>query len=235
MRKAHVVVDRNERASTMMGVAATAKAAGGEHDPDPSLIDENASLVEEPFVVTGGFDEAFLALPPPSSPRRRARHQKYFCVAKPGSDELLPHYLTVVNTALAPEKIAKGNNNVMRARLSDAKFFYEKKTARPQKLEDRVEKLGGIVFHNRLGTVREKIAPRGLSAHRGAGERETKRACAARRISANSISCRSWSASSPSCRGDMGRSYALHAGEPPEVANAVRDHYRPAPKADRRR
>ena len=227
MRKAHVVVDRNERASTMMErVAAAAKAAGGEHDPDPSLIDENASLVEEPFVVTGGFDEAFLALPA-SVIRAAARgHQKYFCVAKPGSDELLPHYLTVVNTALAPEKIAKGNNNVMRARLSDAKFFYEED--RKAKLEDRVEKLGGIVFHNRLGTVREKISRlEELSAHIAAqvnaNQQSVRRAAHLCKFDLVSLMVGEF----PELQGDMGRSYALHAGESPEVANAVRDHYRP--------
>jgi glycyl-tRNA synthetase beta chain len=227
MRKAHVVVDRKERETIMMErVAAAAKAAGGVHDPDVSLIAENASLVEEPFIVTGGFEEEFLALPAAVIQAAARGHQKYFCVLKPGTTELLPHYLTVVNTALAPDKIAKGNDRVMRARLSDAKFFYEED--RKAKLEDRVEKLGGIVFHNRLGTVREKISRlEELSAHVaaqvGADQKIVRRAAHLCKFDLVSLMVGEF----PELQGDMGRSYALHAGESPEVANAVRDHYRP--------
>lgn len=227
MRKAHVVVDRQEREKTMMErVTAAAKAAGGVHDPDPSLIAENASLVEEPFVVTGGFEEEFLALPASVIQAAARGHQKYFCVLKPGTTELLPHYLTVVNTALAPEKIAKGNDRVMRARLSDAKFFYEED--RKAKLEDRVERLAGIVFHNRLGTVREKVSRlEELSAHIAAqlnADQETvRRAAHLCKFDLVSLMVGEF----PELQGDMGRSYALHAGEKPEVANAVRDHYHP--------
>lgn len=231
MRKAHVVVDRQERETTMMDrVAAAAKALSGEHDPDASLVAENASLVEEPFVVTGGFESAFLELPAAVIRAAARGHQKYFCVSKPGTDELLPHYLTVVNTALAPEKIAKGNNNVMRARLSDAKFFFEED--RKAKIEDRVEKLGGIVFHNRLGTVREKIDRlEELSAHIAAqigmesaeAQKTVRRAAHLCKFDLVSLMVGEF----PELQGDMGRAYALHAGERPEVANAVRDHYRP--------
>src|SRR5262249_49856037 len=146
-----------ERATTMMErVAAAAKQAGGVHDPDPYLVDENASLVEDPHVVTGSFDKEYLKLPAAVIRAVARGHQKYFCVSKAGStEELLSHYLTVVNTALDPARIAKGNDRVMRARLADAKFFYEED--RRAKIEDRVDKLQGIVFHNRLGTVREKV------------------------------------------------------------------------------
>jgi glycyl-tRNA synthetase beta chain len=227
MRKAHVVVDRDERAKTMMSrVALAAQALGGDHDPDEALIDDNASLVEEPFVVTGSFDAAFLALPAAVIRAAARGHQKYFCIAKPGTDELLPHYLTVVNTALAPEKIAHGNNNVMRARLSDARFFYEED--RKAKLEDRVEKLQGIVFHNRLGTVREKVGRLEtlaslIASQVGTDAEKTKRAAHLCKFDLVSLMVGEF----PELQGDMGRSYALHAGEAPEVANAVRDHYRP--------
>ncbi|MBX3227543.1 MAG: glycine--tRNA ligase subunit beta [Labilithrix sp.] len=227
LRKAHVVVDRDERARTMMErVAAAAKAAGGEHDPDPSLIDENASLVEEPFVVTGGFEAELLALPA-SVIRAAARgHQKYFCVSKPGTDELLPHYLTVVNTALAPANVAKGNDRVMRARLADAKFFYEED--KRASIESRVDKLAGIVFHNRLGTVREKVTrleelSAKLAKEVGADEALTRRAAHLCKFDLVSLMVGEF----PELQGDMGRAYALHAGESAAVANAVRDHYRP--------
>src|SRR5439155_9832294 len=82
-------------------------------------------------------------------------HQKYFCVQK-GDDELLPHYITVANTGNDPARIAKGNDRVMRARLADARFFFEED--KKANVEERVAKLAGIVFQHRLGTVREKVA-----------------------------------------------------------------------------
>lgn len=230
MRDAHVLVDRDERARTMMEkVVLAATKAGGVHDLEPSLVDENASLVEEPYVVTGSFDEEFLALPAPVIRAVARGHQKYFSVAKPGSDELLPHYLTVVNTALDPARIVKGNNRVMRARLADAKFFYGED--RRAKIEDRVEKLSGIVFHNRLGTVREKVARmETLAAHIATAiglvpsEVElVRRAAHVCKFDLVSLMVGEF----PELQGEMGRDYANSASEPPAVANAIRDHYRP--------
>ena len=229
MRKQHVLVDRNERAKTMMErVVAAARAAGGVHDPDESLVAENASLVEEPHVVTGSFEPKYLALPA-SVIRAVARgHQKYFCVQK-SADELLPHYLAVVNTANDPARIAKGNDRVMRARLADAEFFFgEDKRA---KVEDRVEKTAGIVFHNRLGTVREKVTRL---------EALAKKIATALKLPADQVALVERAAhlckfdlvslmvgEFPELQGEMGRAYALNAKEPEAVANAVRDHYRP--------
>lgn len=229
LRQKHVLVDRAERAETMMDrVVAAAKAAGGTQDPDAALVDENASLVEEPHVVTGSYDEQFLALPAAVIRSVARGHQKYFCVQK-DETTLLPHYLAVVNTANDPARIAKGNDRVMRARLSDAKFFFEEdKKAR---LEDRVEKLHGIVFHNRLGTVREKVSRMeklgakiavaiGLSNERVALVERAAHLC---KFDLVSLMVSEF----PELQGDMGLVYALSAGEPAEIANAVRDHYRP--------
>jgi glycyl-tRNA synthetase beta chain len=229
MRKALVLVDRDERARTMMDrVAAAAKEAGGVQDPEPSLVPENASLVEEPHVVTGSFEAKYLKLPAAVIKAVARGHQKYFCVQK-SDGELLPHYLTVVNTALDPARIAKGNDRVMRARLADAEFFFEEdKKAKP---EDRVEKLSGIVFHNRLGTVREKVARMEILATKLAilvgvdsvTEQKVTRAAHLCKFDLVSLMVGEF----PELQGDMGRVYALNAGEAPEVANAVRDHYRP--------
>ncbi len=231
LREAHVLADRDERAKTMMDrVAAAAKAAGGVHDPEASLVDENASLVEEPFVVTGTFEKAFLELPAAVIKAVARGHQKYFCVqSATDADELLPFFLTVVNTALDPERIAKGNYRVMRARLADGKFFFEEdKKAKP---DERVEKLAGIVFHNRLGTVREKVTRiEGLSA-RIAGAlglpadvtAHVARAAHLCKFDLVSLMVGEF----PELQGDMGRVYATVAGEPSAVADAVRDHYRP--------
>ena len=229
LRAKHVLVDRTERATTMMDrVAAAAKAAGGVHDPDPALVDENASLVEEPHIVTGSFEAKYLALPAAVIRAVARGHQKYFCVQS-DNDTLLPHYLTVVNTANDPARIAKGNDRVMRARLADASFFFEED--KKAKTEERVDKLQGIVFHNRLGTVREKVARMEKLAAKIAGAigmsadqvKLVERAAHLCKFDLVALMVGEF----PELQGDMGRVYALHAGEPPEVANAVRDHYRP--------
>jgi glycyl-tRNA synthetase beta chain len=229
LRAKHVLVDRDERAKTMMDrVSAAAKAAGGTHDPEPALVDENASLVEEPHIVTGSFEAMYLELPARVIKAVARGHQKYFCVQK-DDETLLPHYLAVVNTALDPEQIAKGNDRVMRARLADARFFFEED--KKAKVEDRVAKLQGIVFHNRLGTVREKVARMEKLAAKVAGGlglagdtvKLVERAAHLCKFDLVSLMVGEF----PELQGDMGRAYALNAGEPKEVANAVRDHYRP--------
>jgi glycyl-tRNA synthetase beta chain len=232
MRSAHVLVDRDEREKTMMErVVAAAKSVGGVHDPEPSLVDENASLMEEPNVVVGSFATEYLALPAPVIRAVARGHQKYFCVAKSQDTEaeLLPHYLAVVNTALDPARVVKGNDRVMRARLADAKFFYGEDTR--AEIEGRVEKLQGIVFHNRLGTVREKVArieelatKIATAIHLDGPQVDlVRRAAHICKFDLVSLMVGEF----PELQGEMGRSYALSAKENPAVANAVRDHYRP--------
>jgi glycyl-tRNA synthetase beta chain len=236
MRHHRVLVDRAERETTMMGrVAAAARAAGGTFDSEPSLVDENASLVEEPHVVTGSFDPAFLELPPAVIRAVARGHQKYFCVQKDArGDQLLPHYVAVVNTALDVKKIAQGNDRVMRARLADARFFYEED--RRANLEERVAKVAGIVFHAKLGTVREKVTRLERLAGWLAGElgmSDAERAMVRRAAHLSKGDLVSLMVGEfPELQGHMGRAYALHAGEPEAVADAIRDHYRPIGASD---
>jgi glycyl-tRNA synthetase beta chain len=229
LRRRHVIVDRAEREATMMAkVEAAAKAAGGTYDKAQVLVVENASLVEEPHVITGSFDPTFLALPAAIIRAVARGHQRYFCV-ETGHDALLPHYVTVVNTALDVEGIARGNDRVMRARLSDARFFFEED--RKAKLEDRVAKLEGIVFHKKLGTVREKVrrierlaatiaVELGLPDERRA---EVERAAHLCKFDLVALMVGEF----PELQGEMARAYAKHAGEADAVADALRDHYRP--------
>jgi glycyl-tRNA synthetase beta chain len=232
LRGRHVIVDRAEREATMMAkVEAAAKAVGGVHDKAAILVEENTSLVEDPYVVTGSFDRAFLVLPA-SVIRAVARgHQRYFCVGETAhEDRLLPHYITVVNTALDVATIARGNDSVMRARLSDAIFFFEED--KKAKLDARVDKLQGIVFHNKLGTVREKVTrierlAKTIATELGASEdvlAQVARAAHLCKFDLVSLMVGEF----PELQGEMGRAYALAAGEPPAVADAIRDHYRPA-------
>ncbi len=231
LRTAHVLVDRQERERTMMArVNDAARALGGAPDPEPALVRENASLVEEPHVVAGGFDPAFLELPAAVIRAIARGHQKYFVVqASAESDILLPHYLAVVNTAKNPNNVRKGNDSVMRARLSDGRFFFEEDKKVP--LAKRTEKLEGIVFHARLGTVREKVERiEKLAAHLakaiGASDAESALAVRAAHLCKNDL-VSLMVGEFPELQGIMGRAYALAAGEPARVADAVRDHYAP--------
>jgi glycyl-tRNA synthetase beta chain len=234
LRARHVLVDRAERERTMMErVAAAAQALGGEYDTEPLLVSENASLVEEPHVVTGGFDPALLELPAGVIRAVARGHQRYFCVQK--SDEtLLPNYLAVVNTCNRPDLIAKGTDRVMRSRLADARFFWEEDRKVP--LDARYERLGGIVFHNRLGTVREKAGRierlAGLLAESlGLGtERKAHVARAARLCKCDLLTL--MVGEFPELQGHMGRAYAAARNEPRDVADAIRDHYRPVGAQD---
>ncbi len=231
LRGKHVLVDREERAKTMMDrVASAAKAAGGVHDAEPILVSENTSLVEEPHVVTGSFDERFLELPADVIRAVARGHQRYFCIEDPRNREVLrARYLAVVNTANEPARITKGTDRVMRARLADARFFYEED--KKVSLEERVEKLAGIVFHARLGNVREKVARIETLAVRiaralelaSANEVHVARAAHLCKFDLVSLMVGEF----PELQGEMGRTYAVLAGEPSVVADAVRDHYRP--------
>lgn len=234
LRKAHVLVNRKERADTMMKlVGESAKSLGGEYDLEEMLVNENASLVEMPHVVVGSFEAEYLSLPAAVIRSVARGHQRYFCVQK-DEDTLLPNYITIVNTALNPASIKKGNDRVMRARLADARFFYEED--KRAKLEDRVEKTSGIVFHNRLGTVREKterikllavaIAKRiGLAA---VDLTRVERAAHLAKSDLVSLMVGEF----PELQGHMGRAYAKHAGEDAIVADSIRDHYRPVGASD---
>ena len=234
LRERHVLVDREERVATMMKrVDAAARAAGGTYDTEPMLVDENASLVEEPHVVTGSFDRAFLALPAAVIRAVARGHQRYFCV-ETGKDELSASYLAVVNTANRPDLITKGTDRVMRARLADARFFWEEDQKQP--LDTRYDKLGGIVFHNRLGTVKEKVERIERLAERIAerlgldGVRKAEVARAARLCKCDLVTL--MVGEFPELQGHMGRAYALAQKEAAEVADAIRDHYRPVGAQD---
>lgn len=234
LRERHVLVDRDERVRVMMDrVAAAAKAAGGTHDAEAMLVDENASLVEEPHVVTGSYDPAFLELPAAVIRAVARGHQRYFCVEK-SADALLPSYLAVVNTANRPDIITKGTDRVMRARLADARFFWVEDQKTP--LESRYDKLGGIVFHNRLGTVKEKaerierLAGKIADATGMDAAAKAYVARAARLAKCDLVTL--MVGEFPELQGSMGRAYALAGGEPAAVADAVRDHYRPVGAQD---
>lgn len=155
LRAAHVIVSPKERGELLRArLEEATKELGGTLIEDDFLMGENLSLVEEPHVVIGGFERDFLKLPEEVILEVARGHQRYFGVRGP-SGELLPNYLAVVNTAENVANIRRGNDRVMRARLADAKFFYEEDLRIP--LATRREKLAGIVFQNRLGHMLAKV------------------------------------------------------------------------------
>jgi glycyl-tRNA synthetase beta chain len=236
LRAAHVLVDPAERRATMHErLLAAAKEAGGELIDDAFLMDECLSLVEEPHVVIGGFEEAFLALPDEVIVAVMRGHQRYFAIRNPKSAEgrLLPAYLTVVNTANDPTTIRRGNDRVLRARLADARFFVEED--RKRTLGTYAEKLTSVVFQAKLGTIAEKVARVGEVAARLANANETaidpqKARQAASLAKADLVSY--IVGEFPELQGLMGRYYALEQGVAPDVANAIRDHYLPKGASD---
>jgi glycyl-tRNA synthetase beta chain len=230
---AHVVVDVESRKDRMMGeLRAGAAKLGGILEPDPFLAEECVSLVEEPFVVPGRFDPGFLALPDAVVISVMRNHQRYFAVRESAGGPLLPAYLNIVNTALEPETIAKGNDRVLRARLADARFFVEEDLKAP--LADRLRKLDSVVFQSRLGTMGAKVRrlesnARALAKRSGADVAACAEAARLCKADLETLIVFEF----PELQGVMGRWYALQEGIDSAVADAIRDHYRPQGADDR--
>ena len=127
----------------------------GEVVPNPGLLEENTFLVEYPSVVVGNFEDKFLALPDEVLITSMREHQRYFSLR--GADgRLLPHFIAVNNTLTRnPDVVRQGHERVIRARLSDAMFFFQEDAKTP--LANRVDALKGVVFHSLLGTSYEKM------------------------------------------------------------------------------
>src|SRR6188768_586516 len=229
LRSAHVLVDPAERKQVMVErLAAAAKSIDGSLIEDAFLVEENASLVEEPQVVVGNFEAKFLALPERVILDVAKGHQRYFGVRdKKGG--LLPKYLAVVGTALKPENIQLGNDRVMRARLADAKFFYDEDLKVP--LAKRGAELDGIMFHKRLGSVGDKVRRMvalvpllGKKLGLGSAVIESAREGAAlAKCDLVSLMVREL----PELQGEMGAAYGLAQGLKPEVAAVIAEHYLP--------
>lgn len=190
------------------------------------LLDEVAALVEHPTVYVGEFEAEFLAVPQECLILTMRANQKYFPLFD-AAGKLLNRFLIVSNMHVQdPTNIVLGNQRVVRPRLADARFFFD--TDRKQPLADRIERLGNVVYHNKLGSVLtrverlEKLA--GAIAHRlGADASAASRA--ARLAKADLVT--EMVGEFPELQGIMGRYYALHDGEGEVIANAIEAHYLP--------
>jgi glycyl-tRNA synthetase beta chain len=157
--KGHVVLDREERKEIILTDAKAICAAQNlELVEDLGLLEEVAGLAEHPVVIIGDMDKSFLDLPPEVIKLSMRTHQKYFAVRDPARKDggLAPKFIVVANLEAADggTKIAEGNARVLSARLNDARFFWD--NDRKVSLESRFDKLGQIVFHEKLGSVKDK-------------------------------------------------------------------------------
>ncbi|MEW6489637.1 MAG: glycine--tRNA ligase subunit beta [Thermodesulfobacteriota bacterium] len=228
VRDAWVVLDPAERrAAIATQVAEAARAVGGEAIPDEELLDTVTYLVEYPVAVTGSFEPRYLELPRELLILTMKTHQKYFAVAD-GDGRLTNHFVTVSNTrARDLSVVARGNERVLRARLADARFFFEEDQKKG--LEAHAEGLKTVVFQAKLGTSHEKVERfRGLAARIG------ERICPDRLAAVDRIAvlCKAdlvtlMVGEFPELQGVIGREYALRGGEEPAVARGIQEHYWP--------
>jgi glycyl-tRNA synthetase beta chain len=239
LEKAKVVLDPERRKEIILADANNlAFAQGYELLEDAGLLAEVAGLVEWPVVLMGSFDQAFLAMPPEIVRATIRNNQKCFVLRDPRTSQLVGKFILVANIEAEDggKAIIAGNERVIRARLADAKFFYDTdlKNWRDVPLEDRLSKFKHIVFHEKLGTQAERIArierlAGELALMAGADAEKTKRA--ARLAKADLLT--EVVGEFPELQGLMGKYYALAQGEDASVAAACEEHYRPLGPNDR--
>ncbi len=238
LRACHVLLDQAEREAIVREGAAKAASDGDlELVADEGLVIENAGLTEWPVPLLGGFDSAFLDVPEEVIQLTARVNQKYF-ICRDKSGKLAPNFVCTANIDASDggKAIVAGNEKVLAARLSDAKFFWEldQKTA----LEDHAKKLSNIVFHEKLGTVADKVervvklaewlaSLEGTGLHR-ANPEQTQ--LAARLCKADLVT--EMVGEFPELQGLMGGYYAEKEGLPEAVSNAIRDHYKPVGQGD---
>jgi glycyl-tRNA synthetase beta chain len=233
--EAKVVLDPERRKDTIVTDAKTlAQAQNFELVEDQVLLDEVSGLVEWPVVLMGSFDKEFLSIPGEVIRATIRNNQKCFVVRDPKTEKLANKFVLTANIEASDggNAIVAGNERVIRARLSDAKFFYE--TDLKTKLEDRLPKFEQIVFHEKLGTQGERIKRiERLAAEMaplvGADVEKTRRAAHLAKADLLTEVVGEF----PELQGLMGKYYALAQGEDASVAAASEEHYKPQGPNDR--
>jgi glycyl-tRNA synthetase beta chain len=229
-----VVLDVEERKQRILeGCKTLCFARHLELVEDQGLLDEVAGLAEWPTPVLGDMDPVFLSLPPEVIRTSMRTHQKYFAVRKASEEGLAPHFITIANIQAADggAVIAAGNAKVLSSRLSDARFFWDEDVK--VGFEPWLEKLNGVTFHAKLGTMAERVQrivalAAEIAPLVGADVEKTKEA--ARLAKADLAS--QMVGEFPELQGIMGGYYARAFGMDHEIADAVRDHYKPQGPAD---
>ncbi len=223
-----VIADQAQRKEFILQEAQKAAAeVGGKLFFTDDLLETVSFIVEYPVIVRGTFEEDFLRIPKEVLTTTMISHQKYFPVVN-DDGKLLPYFIAVSNTKPRDiSVVAKGNERVLRARLADASFFFEEDKKVP--LENRVESLKKVVFHTFLGTSHKKVlrfrklAVKIASKVKPSVKKNVDRAALLAKADLESLMVGEFS----ELQGVMGREYALLAGEKPEIANAIYEHYLP--------
>ncbi|MCS6958813.1 MAG: glycine--tRNA ligase subunit beta [Pseudanabaenaceae cyanobacterium SKYGB_i_bin29] len=227
-----VLVDVEERQKQIVGqMQQLADLMGAKVESPPELLAEVVNLVEFPTAIVGEFDAEFLQLPPQVITTEMIAHQRYFPLwDRNCPDRLLPFFITISNGDPSKSKlIAQGNGRVIRARLADGKFFYD--TDRQVKLETYVPQLEKVTFQEQLGSVGQKVERlrqivklvfRAIPNVEPMLE-VTDRAAYLCKADLVTQMVKEF----PELQGIMGADYALHSGEPPLVAQAIKEHYQP--------
>ncbi|WP_136523599.1 glycine--tRNA ligase subunit beta [Geomonas ferrireducens] len=225
----HFVIPDPEKRKAIIRqeIERVARQAKGNVLADEALLEQVAFLVEYPSAVHGTFSPDFLVVPREVLITSMREHQRYFSLVD-DQGKLLPGFITINNTLTEdPSVVVKGNERVLRARLSDARFFFDED--HKVKLESRVESLKSVVYQAKLGTSYEKMErfrelAKGLAGRHNPAVAD-KAARAATLCKADLVS--GMVGEFPEVQGIMGREYALHDGEDAAVANAIAEHYLP--------
>lgn len=227
--KHFLIVDPDKRKKMIAEQMKTlADEVGGTVKDDPDLLHEVAYLVEYPEALRCDFDSKYLDLPQELLVMTMKRHQRYFPL-RDSSGKLLPYFITVSNIKSGKgNEIVQGNKRVLKARLEDARFFYEED--KKKKLEEYVDELKGVVFQKKLGTSYEK-----MTRFTALAEFIAQKLCPqdVEKVKRAALLCKADLVTQmvyefPELQGIMGGYYAEHSGEDPEVALAIKEHYRPA-------
>jgi glycyl-tRNA synthetase beta chain len=237
LAKNFVVLDPEERKERILDAARTlCFARNFELVEDEGLLDEVAGLTEWPTPVMGDMDPDFLDLPPEVIRTSMRVHQRFFAVRDPQTGFLVPHFIAVANIEATDggRLIASGNARVLSARLSDARFFWNED--RKVRLEDRLEKLKGVTFHAKLGTMYERVerivALAGELAPYVRDDEGTKTKAQQAAFLCKADLGSGMVSEFPELQGVMGAYYAEKEGLEPEVVDAIRWHYRPQGPTD---
>lgn len=236
LQSAFIEVDPEQRQKTIQQqVEEVATKVNGVAIIDPNLLREVTNLVEYPSAVVGKFDDEFLALPTEVITTEMESHQRYFPVREQDSNKLLPYFITASNGD--PKKadiIASGNQRVIRARLSDGKFFFD--ADRKQPLESYLPKLETVTFQADLGSMRSKV-DRIVSIAAQICDQLSIKGDTRVHIEQAALLCKADLVTQmvgefPELQGVMGQKYALSSGEPEAVATAIYEHYLPRGAGD---
>ncbi|MBS2023085.1 MAG: glycine--tRNA ligase subunit beta [Deltaproteobacteria bacterium] len=229
LRSLHVLADWDERKAKVWAEAQRAAAElGGEVLPDEELLETVTGLVEEPHAVLGHFEQSFLDLPPEVLVSEMRGHQKYFAVRDPATQKLLPAFVATSNSKVVdPSSSRRGYERVLRARMTDARFFFVEDKKTP--LAARVEKLGRVTFFAGLGSQLDRVDRiKNLAQwlHGATGRADVSQLVLAAQLCKADLTC-GMVGEFPELQGTMGRVYALHEGQPAMVAEALAEHYLP--------